>query len=65
MIIIISTDATEPINVVVDKVPLKQMGTYKNVAKMAAYLRSDLVTFITGAGIIMDGGIVVMLVMNF
>lgn len=41
------------------------MGTYKNVAKMAAYLRSDSVTFITGAVIMMDGGIVTMLVMNF
>lgn len=45
-------------NVVVDKIPLKQMGTSEDVAKMVSYLSSDAAVFITGADIIMDGGMV-------
>ncbi len=45
-------------DVVVDKVPLKQMGTSADVAKMVSYLSSDAAVFITGADIIMDGGMV-------
>jgi NAD(P)-dependent dehydrogenase (short-subunit alcohol dehydrogenase family) len=45
-------------DVVVDKIPLKQMGRAEDVAKMVSYLSSDAAVFITGADIIMDGGMV-------
>lgn len=45
-------------DVVVAKVPLKQMGASADVAKMISYLSSDAAVFITGADIIMDGGMV-------
>ncbi|MFB3387591.1 SDR family oxidoreductase [Flavobacterium sp. LAR06] len=44
--------------VVVDKIPLKQMGTSEDVAKMVSHLSSDASKFITGADFIMDGGMV-------
>lgn len=44
--------------VVVDKVPLKQMGASEDVAKMVSHLSSDASKFITGADFIMDGGMV-------
>jgi len=44
--------------VVADKVPLKQMGTSEDVAKMVLHLSSDASKFITGADFIMDGGMV-------
>jgi len=43
---------------IVDNIPLKQMGTSEDVAKMVAYLSSDAAKFITGADFIMDGGMV-------
>lgn len=45
-------------DVVVDKVPLKQMGRAEDVAKMVAYLSGEAAVFITGADFIMDGGMV-------
>ena len=45
-------------DVVVDRIPLKQMGTAEDVAKMVSYLSSDSSKFITGANFIMDGGMV-------
>jgi NAD(P)-dependent dehydrogenase (short-subunit alcohol dehydrogenase family) len=45
-------------NTIVDHIPLKQMGTSEDVAKMVSYLSSDAATFITGADFIMDGGMV-------
>jgi NAD(P)-dependent dehydrogenase (short-subunit alcohol dehydrogenase family) len=45
-------------DVVVDKIPLKQMGTSEDVAKMVSHLSSDASKFITGADFIMDGGMV-------
>lgn len=45
-------------DVVVDKVPLKQMGRAEDVAKMVSHLSSDNAVFITGADFIMDGGMV-------
>lgn len=45
-------------DVVVEKVPLKQMGKAEDVAKMVSYLTSDAAKFITGADFIMDGGMV-------
>lgn len=45
-------------DVVVDKIPLKQMGTAEDVAKMVSYLSSEASKFITGADFIMDGGMV-------
>ncbi|MCD0470386.1 SDR family oxidoreductase [Flavobacterium sp. JAS] len=45
-------------DVVVDRIPLKQMGTAADVAKMVSYISSEAGVFITGADIIMDGGMV-------
>ncbi|PXY46399.1 SDR family oxidoreductase [Flavobacterium hydrophilum] len=45
-------------DVVVDKIPLKQMGSSEDVAKMVSHLSSDASKFITGADFIMDGGMV-------
>ncbi|MBS7254127.1 SDR family NAD(P)-dependent oxidoreductase [Flavobacterium branchiicola] len=45
-------------DVVVEKVPLKEMGKAEDVAKMVSYLSSDAAKFITGADFIMDGGMV-------
>ena len=43
-------------DVVVEKVPLKQMGRAEDVAKMVSHLSSDAALFMTGADVIMDGG---------
>lgn len=40
----------------IERVPLKQLGIAEDVAKMVAYFSSDAAKFITGAEIIMDGG---------
>ncbi|MTH14778.1 SDR family oxidoreductase [Flavobacterium sp. LC2016-01] len=45
-------------DMVVEKVPLKQMGKSEDVAKMVSYLSSETAKFITGADFIMDGGMV-------
>ncbi|SHH63911.1 SDR family NAD(P)-dependent oxidoreductase [Flavobacterium defluvii] len=45
-------------DVVVEKVPLKQMGKSEDVAKMVAYVSSEAAKFITGSDFIMDGGMV-------
>lgn len=55
----LDTDTINSImNVVIEKVPLKQMGTSADVAKMVSYLSSEAAVFITGADFIMDGGMV-------
>ncbi|MDQ8014513.1 MAG: SDR family oxidoreductase [Flavobacterium nitrogenifigens] len=43
-------------DVVVEKVPLKQMGRAEDVAKMVVHLSSEAAVFMTGADVIMDGG---------
>jgi NAD(P)-dependent dehydrogenase (short-subunit alcohol dehydrogenase family) len=40
----------------IERIPLKKIGTAENVAKMVAYFCSDAATFITGAEVVMDGG---------
>ncbi len=40
----------------IERVPLKHLGEAEDVAKMVAYFSSDAAKFITGAEIIMDGG---------
>lgn len=45
-------------DIVVEKVPLKQMGKSEDVAKMVAYVSSGAAKFITGSDFIMDGGMV-------
>lgn len=45
-------------NAIVDAIPLKQMGTSEDVAKMVSHLSSEASKFITGADFIMDGGMV-------
>lgn len=38
-------------------IPLRQMGTAENVAKMVCYLCSDAAIFITGSEFVLDGGL--------
>ncbi|GAA3784333.1 SDR family oxidoreductase [Flavobacterium ginsengiterrae] len=45
-------------DVVVEKIPLKEMGKAEDVARMVSYLSSENAKFITGADFIMDGGMV-------
>ncbi len=40
----------------IDRVPLKKMGLAEDVGKLVAYFSSDAARFITGAELIMDGG---------
>jgi NAD(P)-dependent dehydrogenase (short-subunit alcohol dehydrogenase family) len=41
---------------IIDRVPLKKMGTAADVGKMVAYFSGETASFITGAEIVMDGG---------
>lgn len=41
---------------IIERVPLKKMGTADDVAKMVAYFCGEQAKFITGAEVIMDGG---------
>lgn len=43
-------------NQMISQIPLKKIGTAEDVAKMVAYFTGDAASFITGAEIIMDGG---------
>jgi NAD(P)-dependent dehydrogenase (short-subunit alcohol dehydrogenase family) len=40
----------------IDRIPLKKLGTAEDVAKMVAYFCGDQAKFITGAEVVMDGG---------
>jgi len=40
----------------IERIPLKKIGTAENVAKMVAYFCGNAATFITGAEVVMDGG---------
>jgi NAD(P)-dependent dehydrogenase (short-subunit alcohol dehydrogenase family) len=40
----------------IDRIPLKKIGKSEDVAKMVAFFCGDASTFITGAEIVMDGG---------
>ncbi|WP_293308105.1 SDR family oxidoreductase [Pedobacter sp. UBA5917] len=40
----------------IDRIPLKKIGKSEDVAKMVAFFCGDAATFITGAEILMDGG---------
>lgn len=40
----------------IEQIPLKKIGTADDVAKMVTYFCGDAASFITGAEIIMDGG---------
>ncbi|SEM99952.1 NAD(P)-dependent dehydrogenase, short-chain alcohol dehydrogenase family [Mucilaginibacter gossypiicola] len=40
----------------IERIPLKKIGTAKDVAKMVAYFCGDAASFITGAEVVMDGG---------
>lgn len=39
-----------------DRIPLKQLGKAEDVGKMVAYFSSEAASFITGAELVMDGG---------
>ncbi|MNK14796.1 2-(R)-hydroxypropyl-CoM dehydrogenase [compost metagenome] len=40
----------------IERIPLKKIGTSEDVAKMVAYFSGEASSFITGAEIVMDGG---------
>jgi NAD(P)-dependent dehydrogenase (short-subunit alcohol dehydrogenase family) len=40
----------------IERIPLKKIGTAEDVAKMVTYFCSDAAKFITGAEVVMDGG---------
>lgn len=40
----------------IERIPLKKIGTAEDVAKMVAYFCGDAAKFITGAEVVMDGG---------
>lgn len=40
----------------IDKIPLKKIGSARDVGKMVAYFCGSAAEFITGAEIVMDGG---------
>ncbi|MBI3852985.1 MAG: glucose 1-dehydrogenase [Verrucomicrobia bacterium] len=42
----------------IDRVPLKRLGTAEEIAQAVIYLFSDAAAFITGHSLVMDGGIV-------
>ena len=41
---------------IIERIPLKKMGTADDVAKMVAYFCGEQAKFITGAEVVMDGG---------
>ena len=41
---------------IIERVPLKKMGTTEDVARMVAYFCGEQAKFITGAEVVMDGG---------
>jgi NAD(P)-dependent dehydrogenase (short-subunit alcohol dehydrogenase family) len=43
---------------ILDRVPLKKMGTAENVGRMIAYLAGPAAEFITGSEFVMDGGMI-------
>lgn len=53
----LSEEQLEGINQwMIDRIPLKKIGKSEDVAKMVAFFSGDAATFITGAEILMDGG---------
>lgn len=52
-----SSEQLEHINDwMIERIPLKKIGNAGDVGKMVAYLSTDHASFITGAEIIIDGG---------
>ncbi len=43
-------------NWMIERIPLKKIGTAEDVAKMVAYFCGEAASFITGAEVVMDGG---------
>jgi NAD(P)-dependent dehydrogenase (short-subunit alcohol dehydrogenase family) len=41
---------------IIGRIPLKKIGTAENVARMVAYFCGEAASFITGAEVVMDGG---------
>jgi NAD(P)-dependent dehydrogenase (short-subunit alcohol dehydrogenase family) len=40
----------------IDRIPLKKIGKAEDVGKLVAYFSGDAASFITGAELVMDGG---------
>ena len=57
----ITTDMTESLNAddIVEKIPLKKLGSPKDVANLAAFLADEASDYITGETIRIDGGLAI------
>ena len=57
----ITTDMTESLNAddIVEKIPLKKLGSPEDVANLAAFLADEASDYITGETIRIDGGLAI------
>ncbi len=51
-----SSDPDSVVNTIASAIPMKRMGTIEELGELAAFLASDSSSYITGQGIVIDGG---------
>ena len=50
------SDPEKIIKDIAENIPMKRLGTPEEIGKLAAFLASDDSSYITGQGIVIDGG---------